>query len=370
MKKSNYIFIISSFLIWRIGLFLILYLAIKFIPLQHDFLGGGINNYLKNPYIWSWANFDGENYLSVANFNYRFVGISFFPLYPLLIRFLGGSVFAGLLVSNSAFLLSLIGIYKIVRLDFSEKIANISILLTLLFPTSFYFGSVYTESLFLALMVWSFYLARTSKWLGSSLLGALASGTRIIGIILLPLLIIEAFVKTKKLELRHVSLILIPTGLVLFMFYLHKVYGDPFAFLHALSGYGEQRSASIVLLPQVFYRYIFKIIPSITFTYFPNMFTTLLEFTTATLFLILSIYSFFKLRLSYSLFLILGYVIPTFSGSFSSLPRYVIVLFPGFILVAIYLQNKTLFTKFFIYSLLTIGLIISSAMFLRGYWIS
>lgn len=370
MKKSDITFIVVSFITWRIGLFVILYFAINVIPLQHTFLGGGLNNYLSNPYLWSWANFDGENYLSIAKYSYMFVGQAFFPLCSLLIRFFGGNVLAGLLISNSAFLLTLIGLYKLIRIDYSEKISKICILLLLLFPTSFYFGSVYTESLFLALSVWSFYFARNGKWFWASLLAGLASGTRIIGIILLPVLLIEAFTKDKKLSFKHWPLILIPIGLLSYMHYLNGAYGDPLAFLHSLPSFGEQRSATPIILPQVFYRYIVKIIPNINFTYFPNMFVTLLEFGISVVFLILSIISFLKLRLSYAVFLSLGYIIPTLSGSFSSLPRYVIVLFPAFILMGIKIGESSRYLKFVIYSLLFVGLIISTALFVRGYWIS
>ena len=244
------------------------------------------------------------------------------------------------------------------------------ILLLLLFPTSFYFGSVYTESLFLALVVWSFYFARWGSLLPTSLLGALASGTRIIGIILLPIFLIETFMKEKKLSLKHWPLILIPAGLLIYMYFLFKVYGDPLAFIHSLPSFGEQRSATPIILPQVFYRYIFKILPNLNYDYFPVVFTTLLEFGTGLIFFALSIIGFFKFRLSYAVFLFLGYIIPTLSGSFSSLPRYVIVLFPAFILISIWIQNKSAASKFLIYSLLFVGLVISTAMFVRGYWIS
>lgn len=370
MQKSDLIFILKSFLVWRIGLFIILYFAIKFIPLQPNFLGGGINNYLNNPYLWSWANFDGENYLSIAKYSYLFVGQAFFPLYPLLIRFLGGNVLVGLIISNSSFLLALIGFYKLIQLDYSEKIAKVSILLLLLFPTSFYFGSVYTESLFLVLVIWSFYFARRGQWLFASFLGAFASGTRIIGIILLPILLIEALTKDKKLSIKHWPLVLIPIGLLIYMYYLQQNYGDSLAFLHSLSSFGEQRSATPILLPQVFYRYIVKIIPNINFAYFPNAFTTLLEFGISAIFLMLSVISFFKLKLSYAIFLFLGYIIPTLSGSFSSMPRYVIVLFPAFILFAIWVNKRSVYSKLLIYSLLSIGLVISTVLFVRGYWIS
>lgn len=381
MKKKDYIFLLVSFFVWRLILFGALFLSTKVLPLQNNFLGGGLGNYLKTPFFWAWANFDGEHYLSIAQSGYGFGEQAFFPLYPLLVKylgmFLGGGLISlnlsGLLISNLSFLVALVGLYKLIRLDFSEKISKWVIVLLLLFPTSFYFASVYTESLFLALIVWSFYFARKNSWFLASFLAMFASATRVIGVMLLPILAIELLnqnqFKLKGLKVKNwLPLLIIPLGLLSFMYYLRVSTGDWLAFLHALPSFGEQRSATPIILPQVFYRYIFKILPHLNYSYFPGLFATYMEFITGIVFLALSVLSFFKLRLSYSLFLLGGYLIPTLSGSFSSFPRYVAVLFPAFILFGIIKLPKLLRAVFSI--ILFIGLMVSLMMFSRGYWLS
>jgi Gpi18-like mannosyltransferase len=371
-------FVVISFFVWRICLFVPAYLSTIYLPLQHNFLGGGLGNYLQMPLFWGWANFDGEHYLSIAQSGFGLGEQAFFPLYPLFIKFLSGrSLFSlnlwGQIISNISFLVALFGFYKLMRLDFSEKISRLAVILMLIFPTSFYFAAVYTESLFLALVVWSFYLARKDKWLPASLLGMFASGTRVIGIILLPVLLVEYFVQKRKLVPSAYSLftlLLIPLGLFAYMFFLYRITGDAFKFIHALPTFGEQRSSALILLPRVFYRYIFKILPNINYSYFAGTFTTVMEFIVGLLFLFMSVYSFFKLRLSYALFLSLGYLIPTFSGSFSSLPRYVLILFPVYIILAIWLQTKPIVAKSLVFTVLLLLLIISLSMFFRGYWLS
>lgn len=370
MSKKDFSFILFSFLSWRILLFVILFLAVKNVALQQHFLGGGMQAYLKTPWLWAWANFDGEHYLSIAKDGYHLAEQAFFPLYPLLIKLFGGGVWSGLFISNASFFLALVGLFKLLRIDYSQKISRIAIILLLLFPTSFYFGAVYTESLFLALVVWSFYFYRKDNIFFASILGMLASGTRVIGVILLPIYLLELFKDKAKWGKKHLWLLLIPLGLISYMFYLSKVYGDPLMFLHALPAFGEQRSSIPILLPQVFYRYVFKILPNLNYSYFAGTFTTFMEFVVGIMFLIVSVISFFKLRLSYSLFLLLGYLIPTLSGSFSSLPRYVIVLFPAFILFALWAEKLSRPLKIVLYGLLFSSLAIASAMFLRGYWVS
>lgn len=382
MVRKDFYFIVWLFITWRVALFLIQYFAVRFIPLQHNFLGGGLGNYLTNPYFWSWANFDGEHYVALAGEGYRPLTYYFFPLFPILIRSLAGIwidglrsyVFSGLIISHLSLFIALIGFWRLVRLDYDESVSRLSLILILVFPTSFYFGAIYTESLFLALSVWSVYFARKKKWFYSSVLAGFASATRLVGVVLAPVIFLEFYRANKKVDRNWWKLIpilfLAVSGILIYVYYLWQRTGDPLNFYHTVGVFGAQRSSNLVLLPQVFYRYIFKIIPSLSFSYFPLVFVALLEFFTAGLFLVLSVWSFFKVRLSYTAFLFLGYLLPAFSGSFSSLPRYVLILFPAFILLAIYLNNIPRFFRISVYILMFTGLVVSELFFIRGYWLS
>lgn len=345
MQKRDFLFILKSFAIWRFATLLIAYLAILFVPRFSDnFLGGMLWEYNKNPLLWSFSNFDGEHYLSIATNGYKALQQAYFPLYPLLIRLFGSSVWSALFISNFSLLISLFGLYKLINLDYNKQITKMTIILILIFPASFFFGTVYTESLFLALVVWSFYLFRKNKYISGIILGTLSSLTRAIGII--------------------------PIGLISYMGYSKYRWGDYLAFFHNQTYFGEQRSSHVILLPQVFYRYFVKIIPNLDWSYFPTVFTTLLEVSVAIIFLIIIIFSFKKIRIEYWLFLTFGYLIPTLSGSFSSMPRYVLVLFPAFI----YLATKTTRIKsnmiIGILIILAIIAIVAETLFIRGYFVS
>lgn len=379
MKSKEFKFIFSSFLLWRISLFVFLLAAAMFFPLQKKFLGGELGNYLKAPWFWAWSNFDGEHYLSIARNGYEQGEQAFFPLYPLLIRtvgrIFGGDLIslnlAGLIISNFALLFALYGIYKLIRLDFDEKVSRLAIIILLLFPTSFYLGAVYTESLFLALSVWAFYFARKRNYFWAACIGMFAAGTRIIGVLLFPIFLVEAISGEKKqIKIRFLWLLLIPLGILAYMYHLQTQWGDPFAFVTTLPGFGEHRSATPIILPQVFYRYIFKILPNLNYSYFPATFSTLMEFGISILFLLLSVWVLFRARLSYALFLLGGYLLPTLSGSFSSLPRYVLVLFPAFFIFAKVLVKTSRLTRILIFILLGILLLTATMLFTRGFWVS
>ena len=374
--------ILLLFLTWRLFLLLSLFFAIHFVPLANTdrFLGGGIVNYQNLPGLFSWANFDGEHYLSIAIFGYKALEQAFFPVYPMLISFLAkpfsanlmshllSSTIIAVLISNISFLLALFILYKLISLDFSKKIALTTIIILLLFPTSFYFGSVYTESLFLLLSVGSFYFARKKNWLLASILGFVASATRVFGPLLLPALIIEAYQQKERFS-KVFWLILIPFGLILYMLYQFLTVGDPLAFYHLQQSIGEQHQSGITLLPQVYYRYINMLL---TVNYLQPLYQTIiLEFTTGILFFLLPIYGYFKkIRLSYLLYAMLAFLLPAIQGSFSSNPRYIIVLFPSFLAAALWFTNVNKPLKMIVSSSMILMLLLETALYLRGYWVA
>lgn len=374
--KSHVAFLVLLFITWKAWVFAFLFFGVAITPLQFHFLGGGVEHYVVSPWFWGWGNFDGEHYLSIAHNGYGNGEQAFFPLYPLLMKVLiwpwKEDIYflqaAGVVISNLSFLIGIFGLWKLIRLDFRENITKLATILLLVFPTSFYFGSVYTEGLFFALTVWSFYFARRGQWELAGVLGALSAATRFTGIILFLVLLIEWLTKEKKINLKFLPLFLIPVGLLTYMYYLQQTTGDPLAFLHTLTWFGEQRSSSPILLPQVFWRYLKMLvdIPKNDVLFF----AVSMEFVVALWFLILSFIGFVKLRISYALWLFLGYLVPTLSGSFSSLPRYVLPLFPAFILMSIFLDKQSMLVKVGFLTIFFVVLGVATALFTSGYWVA
>jgi Gpi18-like mannosyltransferase len=380
MKRKDLTFIFIAFFVWRVITIVFAVLSPYFLTLQKDFLGGGFSNYIKAPWFWGWLNFDGEHYLSITQVGYLPLTYFYFPLYPLLVRIFSlpfhssfhANVIVGLLLSNLLLIISLVGLWRLLSLDYPKKITQYTIALILLFPTSFYLGGYYTEALFLALAVWAFYFIRQKKWIVAGLLIGASTATRIIGLALIPALIFELYLsyKSRFPAKTLVAIILSFSGIALYMLYLNSTAGDPLAFFHNLSIFGAQRQSSLVLFPQVFYRYLFKVLPAINYNYFPVVFSTYLEFIAASIFLVLAIVAFLKLRTSYTLYLFFAYLISTLPGSFSSFSRYALVLFPGFILMSIYLIKAPRLLKAVIFSGLFVALGIATMLFVRGYWIA
>ena len=367
-----------AFLIWRALLLVITFLGTKLLPLNEGYLGGGIEQYLKNPLLWSWANFDGIHYLTIAKSGYQFRQ-AFFPLYPYFVRslttFTENYLFSGLLISHFSLIIALFLLYKLVRLDFSEGIARRSLVYLLIFPTSFYLGSVYSESLFLALVLGSFYAARKKHWWIAGVLGAFASATQFVGIFLFPALLVEWYSKKGKRKKKIIKeigeclpLFFIAVGFLFYMGYLKETVGDPLYFIHIQPLYGAQRTGvKLILLYQVFWRYIKMLITVQKLT--PTYFVVILESLAGVTFLFLSIFAYLRRWFTYVTFMALAFITPTLTGTFSSLPRYVLVLFPGFILLAIWAE-KYKWVRI-LYPLISISLLIISLLFFtRGFWVA
>src|SRR3990167_7172862 len=99
--SESFLKITALFLAWKFILIICLVFAINFIPLGYTdrFLGGGHINYYIAPEIFSWANFDGEHYLSIAVFGYKGLEQVFFPIYPMLIHLFAAPFSSDLLSS-------------------------------------------------------------------------------------------------------------------------------------------------------------------------------------------------------------------------------------------------------------------------------
>lgn len=148
------------------------------------------------PWLEPWQRWDAIHYQAIAERGYRAYETSLFtpPLFPWLLRSLDqltgmGSLLAGILISNLAFLISMAVLYDLAKDETGNKaIAARSVLYLASFPTAFFFMAGYTESLYLLAAMLALRLARRARWIGSGLWGAIATLVRLPGLlVVLPL---------------------------------------------------------------------------------------------------------------------------------------------------------------------------------------
>lgn len=373
--------LLKSFILWRFVMCLLTIPAALLFPLKDGFTHLA-SSFVPANFLTLWSNFDGRHFLSLAHSGYStpttYQLYAFFPVFPWLIRNLnifGSELVTALIISNLCSFLALIVLYKLVRLDFSKKIATTSLLLLGIFPTAFFLGAAYSESLFLLLIVSAFLAIRKKQLLIACILASIASATRFSGILLWPAIILEVYQangsQLSKLIRKPSSIFLLfpPLGLFSYMNFLYLKTGNALYFLTGQTGSeGSWLVQKIILLYQVFFRYL-KMLIFINHRD-PLFFTVLLEFIVGAVFISLIIMSFKKLRQSYAIYSLLIYIVPTFTGSFASLPRYVLAAFPVFILLAVWFERQTPIVKKIYFIISLVLAFISVSLFSRGYFVS
>jgi len=365
---------------WRLIVLTISMFTILLVAPRIPFVQTGTNTFQNVFSVWS--NFDGKHYLDIAENGYSYQyktdkDYGLFPVYPLLIRklnFFSSYLTSGLLISHIALFVSLLFLYELIKIDFKSKIAQSAIILLLIFPTSFYLGSVYTESFFLMLSVMTFYFARQKKFLLAGLFAAIASGTRITGIFLLPALAYEIWLdrgqslKSVFTKEKILALLAAPAGLLFYMRFLLLKTGNPLYFTEIQANFAGRSSDKLILLHQIFFRYL-KMIIFVNHTD-PLFYTVLLELLSAVIIILFLLFAFKKIRFSYWVFVAASFFLPTLTGTFMRMPRYTIVLFPVFIFLATWIDKQHPFIKIFYYTAsITLG-ILGIVLFTSGYFVS
>ncbi|QQG44327.1 MAG: hypothetical protein HYW86_00185 [Candidatus Roizmanbacteria bacterium] len=378
------IFILLVF--WKIFNLLTAYLAPYFISYLGFFPYKEFFKWSNLPYfVESFANFDGLHYIVIAYQGYLVYNQVFFPLYPLLIRglnfFLHDYLLSGLLISNLSFVLAILIFKKyLTNLKISSKNSFWIILVTLSFPTAFFFGALYTEGLFFLLFISALYFLQKKNYWAVIFFSILTALTKFIGVFLfVPFAIIlffEYFEKRKYLKKPILFLVIVSPiiGFLIYGFYLFQTTGDFFYFFRSQEAFAG-RSLNFVPLFQVYYRY-FKILIINPHNY--SYFISLFEFAVFNLVFAVLIADLYKLikkkiyihrsyRLALNFFSFINLIIPTFTGTLASIPRYALFSLSFFFFLS---EIKQTWLKIGLVILFLILQAVFLAFFIQGYFVS
>ncbi|MCX7124609.1 MAG: hypothetical protein NTU49_02415, partial [Gammaproteobacteria bacterium] len=202
-------------------------------------------------------------------------------------------------------------------------------------------------------------------------MGALASLTHDLGVLLCFSSFFYWYKEIKILSgyqkiLRFLSIGIIPSGLLLYMGYLWLIFGSPFEFMHAQLHWHRH-----IVIP------IYNIIKSLVLLPYSDnnnhKFLVLVNCLSALLFLVLLI-PLIKdktIPLEQKIFYILTFfcsIISDTGNSAQSYARFMLILFPGFMLLGKLIENETAFISmlllFFSFETILLG------MFVTGYWVT
>ncbi|GAC1353418.1 MAG: glycosyltransferase family 39 protein [Herpetosiphon sp.] len=356
---------LGAYALTRAAVLFIIFVSSVQIPMQQgQFLYADAGNVVLDGLI----RFDSWWYSDIATHGYRLGSpqagdpgnIAFFPVYPLLVRLgalVTGNVFvAGVLISNIALLVALGYLYALCRELWDDDTAGRAVLYLAAAPTAVFFSAMYTESLFLALVCACMYYSVRGQWWPAVATGIVAAATRNTGFVLAAVVAMEG-VQRQSVRLVPTSAraservgrwaaaavrswrtvlvaALVPIGLVAYMTYLNSSFGDPLGFVHSVANWGRDVSGSgpLSLASHAMTRLHLGSHPLAG----QISARTLLDilFTVIAAGLIAAVAA--KLRPSFAVYCVLTFLAPLFTGTVSSMTRYVLMLVPCFMLLAVW----------------------------------
>jgi Gpi18-like mannosyltransferase len=312
--------------------------------------------YFLSPNFWidMWSRWDAKWFFSIVNQGY-FVpqgypnvtsNIPFFPLYPYLVKLTAGlfpavlqktsaELLIGLIISNAACLVALTVLYKLIKEHlFDVAAAQRTIILLLLFPTSFYMTSFYAEGLFLGLAICAFYAALKNKWAVAGLLAGLITITRFQGVVVV-FALAWIYMEKRGWNFRQIRADCLwfasaPLTLFAYSYHLYRLTGNPLAFVDAEKAWSRAVPTSLNNLFLLF---------SANYSQVDTI-----DVIMFLAFLGLSVWVLIKFQSkAYGIFCLGSLAMPLVSLQLYSITRFVSCIFPVFILLGVYSKNRYLY---------------------------
>jgi hypothetical protein len=307
--------------------------------------------YAEPSVFWdTFARYDSGWYEGIARNGYTYVpggrsNIAYFPVYPLLMRYVGRlfghhhAVFylGGVFVSWTAFVLAMMALYRLARMDLPRRQAERAVLLTAIFPFAFFYGLIYSESTFLLFAVLAFHAFRTRRWILGGLGAAVAIATRTPGLVMWPALAWVAWVSAEPTRrdrtLSIIGLAIALTGFAWYCAYIYQLTGNPFEWAATLERWNYSPGGLPWSAPAALVRNLFPHPYAFIAGTRMGLYDTLYG-GTAILFLAVTPFVWRRFGAGYGLFMLLNLLLPLSSGVFEGLGRYCSVLFPCFMWLA------------------------------------
>ena len=318
-----------------------------------------------------WDQWDARHYFYLSTHGYAASGdarnlIAFFPLYPALVASVAATGLparlAALLVSNVAGLIATLLLYEI-ALDYGDRrSAWRAAALFTVFPTAYFLLVGYTESVFCALAFGAVLCIRRRQWVWAGALGGLASATRLTGLALLPLLLLEMYACRRSLRTALATVIaplLLSAGFLVYLATNWLVLGNPLAFVSVQDLHWSHRLAApwtgfASAVHSLYWR-----VPWERLTVGAG------EIVGGLGAYVVTALSWIKLRPGDAAYAAAITVMVTFLPFWLSIPRYLLGLYPLFVLAG---RVRTRFVQGLALALSFVGLITFSLAFSRGYW--
>jgi len=296
-----------------------------------------------NPFWDRFARWDSGWYYGIASGGYKHVeggrnNLAFFPVYPQLMgalgRVMGGAqqdfYFAGILISWLAFAAALPLLYRLARFDLSHEQAIRVTVYAAVFPSAYFFGVVYSEALFLLMLVSAALALRSKRWIWAAVAAMIMTATRVNGVMFLPALALIGWdaASTGRERRAAVAAALAGTaGIAGYSLFVYSVSGNPFEWYDSITRWGYHPGGNPLSgLASIGLQLISRPIEFIA-TEPMAPYATLNAMAAAGALLAVP-FIWDRFGRGYAAIVVLGLVLPLSSGQFEGLGRYCSVLFP------------------------------------------
>jgi hypothetical protein len=321
------------------------------------------------PWLALWQRFDANWYTTVAENGYGSVpGDDHFPpLYPVLIRILapliGSAFLAGVLITHLATLFAIKLLYDTFCQWDGDIQARRATLFVLIYPTSFFLFSAYSESVFLVAALLSLQQARNRLWAWAGFWAFCAILTRLQGVALIvPILYLMWIDRPFLRKPAHWFGLALPGIGGLFYLFLRSR-----QITSAAVPFVETDWHARLVPPWETYWYALRTLFSGRFT-----FIDLLNWAVVTLFIIMLIYGWRKIPLEYNLYTVFSLLIILIriveTQPLISMSRYALTLFPTFFALSLAGENPWA-RRLILYTFIPLNLYLSAQFFSWG-WVA
>ena len=323
--------------------------------------------------MYMFNKWDAPHYVDIAKNWYSSSGdaanfIVFFPFYPILIHLFtfnfDYAILSALLISIICSVIAFIYLYKLAKLEFNEGVAVKAVLFLSIFPTAYFLSAPYTEGLFYALVIASIYYARLGKWQLAGVISFFSALTRLAGLLLFPVLVVEYFHqkgwKLKKIDKNVTWTFSALTGFLVYLNINYQVTGNPFTFLTVEAAHWSNSFDPRSGLTGAYSWATTASYPSnVTIGIAPIVFAI---FGLA----MIGVSIWRRLRPVYVVYMVLSWGLAISTSWWISVPRYIMAMFPMFMLFGLLTRKKAVTIAVALASLAT--LCYFTVFFALGWW--
>jgi hypothetical protein len=313
------------------------------------------------------VRWDAGWYLQIANPNTGYTydnrgganvqqSIVFWPAYPLTVRVMalllgkskGAFLLAGTLVSLAGFLGALVYVYMLARDHLSDEQSAAALWFLAAYPFAFFYGAIYTESLFLLGAAGAFYHLTHREFVRAGLWGLVVGLTRANGSLLcVPLALIaispwlpavlmpsstrrEADGRREPVIPALVAAAMPCVGALVYSAYVWSLTGNPLAWVVGHAAWGRKYTGLTALVTE---RYAY-IASAGVYGYVSQLPLDLLN-AMGVIFVLVTVWPVTRrFGVAYAAFLLINILIPIADGGLLSAGRFSAVLFPAFLWLA------------------------------------